>query len=115
MADPIDPLLEYRREFPALEAEELEAVIAPGISANHNETLVSTRAALEAEELEAVIAPGTQVNHNETFVGAPTTLEAEELEAVIAPGQRAKMPSEARYFAAPIALKSPMIGKEKKA
>lgn len=55
-----------------LDAEELEAVIAPGIRLpNHNETFVGASAALEAEELEAVIAPKLGANHNETFVGGP--------------------------------------------
>ena len=41
-------------------------------------------ARLEAEELEPVVAPGASFNHNETFL-APPALEAEELEPVIAP------------------------------
>jgi hypothetical protein len=48
-----------------LEAEELEAVIAPRIP-NHSETFVGA-AEFKAEELEAVIAPRIP-NHNETFV-----------------------------------------------
>jgi len=54
------------------EVEELEAKVAPGISVNHNETLVedstSDDSVLEIEELEMKIAPGRGVNHNETFV-----------------------------------------------
>jgi hypothetical protein len=40
-----------------LNVEELEAVIAPGIIANHNETLVSDEVELNVEELEETIAP----------------------------------------------------------
>jgi hypothetical protein len=54
-----------------LYAEELESVIAPGVSPNHNETFVVGSVELEAEELEPVIAPGINLNnHNETFVSA---------------------------------------------
>ena len=49
--------------------EELERKIAPGISRNHNETLVQDHdIQLEIEELEEKTAPGISVNHNETFV-----------------------------------------------
>ena len=48
-----------------LNVEELEAVIAPGITTNHNETL---EVDLCVEGLEAVIAPGFARNHNETLV-----------------------------------------------
>ena len=49
--------------------EELEDVIAPRLSANHNETMVSDEEIeLEVEELEDVIAPGISMNHNETMV-----------------------------------------------
>ena len=50
---------------PQLRAEEVEAVIAHRLAANHNESLLGTR--LHAEEVEAVIAPRLGVNHNETF------------------------------------------------
>ena len=63
-----------------LNLEELEEVIAPGISRNHNETI---EVELSVEELEEVIAPGITRNHNET---AEVDLNVEELEAVIAPG-----------------------------
>jgi hypothetical protein len=45
----------------------MEAIIAPKITANHNESLLGTR--LEAEEMEAIIAPKISANHNETFLG----------------------------------------------
>ena len=48
-----------------LSVEELEEVIAPGITRNHNETL---EVDLTIEEMEEVIAPGTRVNHNETLL-----------------------------------------------
>ena len=54
------------------EVEELEDKVAPGISVNHNETLVvdadTEDDVLEIEELELKIAPGRGVNHNETLV-----------------------------------------------
>lgn len=50
-----------------LRVEELEEVIAPKLSANHNETVVKD-VELAAEELEAVIAPRIAYNHNETLV-----------------------------------------------
>jgi hypothetical protein len=50
-----------------LEVEELEAVIAPKITANHNESLVAGETELNVEEMEEVIAPGI-LNHNETLV-----------------------------------------------
>jgi len=59
-APPVAPPVE-------LEDEELEAVIAPGRSWNHNETQLPPPTELEAEELEVVIAPGFTINHNETF------------------------------------------------
>ncbi len=62
-----------------LNVEEMEEVIAPGISANHNETL---EVDLSVEELEEVIAPGISANHNETV---EVDLSVEELEEVIAP------------------------------
>ncbi len=49
-----------------LNVEEMEAVIAPGISGNHNETV---EVDLSVEEMEAVIAPALSPNHNETLVG----------------------------------------------
>ena len=52
-----------------LSIEELEEVIAPGITRNHNETLVrDEEIELCVEELEEVIAPGISRNHNETLV-----------------------------------------------
>lgn len=72
-----------------LEAEELEAVIAPGLTRNHNESFLAIGTALEVEELEAIIAPGIGrglPNHNETFLATGGGLQAEELEPVIAPG-----------------------------
>ncbi|HEV2668665.1 MAG TPA: hypothetical protein VG324_27355 [Blastocatellia bacterium] len=51
-----------------LDVEEMEEVIAPRLSANHNETFVSDEVELNAEELEEVIAPGENLNHNETLV-----------------------------------------------
>jgi hypothetical protein len=50
-----------------LQAEELEAVIAPRLATNHNEHVLAAR--LEAEELEAVIVPRLATNHNETVLG----------------------------------------------
>ncbi len=54
-------------EFAEVEliAEEVEEVIAPGLSLNHNETL---EVELNVEEAEEVIAPGIGLNHNETLV-----------------------------------------------
>lgn len=51
--------------------EELEDVIAPRISFNHNETMArdDEEIQLEVEELEDVIAPRLSANHNETMVG----------------------------------------------
>ena len=40
-----------------LNAEEMEEVIAPGMSLNHNETLVDDDVELNVEELEETIAP----------------------------------------------------------
>jgi hypothetical protein len=40
-----------------LNAEEIEEVIAPGIIANHNETIVTDDVELNVEELEETIAP----------------------------------------------------------
>jgi hypothetical protein len=51
-----------------LEVENLEAVIAPKITVNHNETLVHDEVELEVEEVEQVIAPKLAANHNETLV-----------------------------------------------
>ena len=47
--------------------EEVEEVIAPGISFNHNETLTGDAVELSVEEVEEVIAPGIAFNHNETL------------------------------------------------
>src|SRR5215510_1733218 len=70
-----------------LDAEELEEVIAPGIIANHNETLVNDEVELMVEEIEEVIAPKLAANHNETIVTDEVELNAEELEEVITPGE----------------------------
>lgn len=40
-----------------LEVEEMEEVIAPKITVNHNETLASDEVELSVEELEETIAP----------------------------------------------------------
>ncbi|MBI1760169.1 MAG: hypothetical protein HYR56_01925 [Acidobacteria bacterium] len=48
-----------------LNVEEMEAVIAPALVPNHNETL---EVDLCVEELEEVIAPGFARNHNETLL-----------------------------------------------
>jgi hypothetical protein len=48
-----------------LNVEEMEEVIAPGSTINHNETFTVD---LEVEELEEVIAPGFGPNHNETLI-----------------------------------------------
>ena len=55
----------HRTENIELNVEELEEVIAPGWTNNHNEMLTVD---LEVEELEEVIAPGWTTNHNETLV-----------------------------------------------
>ncbi len=55
-----------------LRVEELEAVIAPRLVANHNETLLNDEIELAVEELEAVIAPRLIGNHNETLVSDTT-------------------------------------------
>lgn len=47
-----------------LNVEEVETVIAPALSPNHNEAV---EVELSAEEMEAVIAPGIR-NHNETLI-----------------------------------------------
>ncbi len=48
-----------------LNVEEMEEVIAPGLAANHNETV---EVELSAEEMEEVIAPALSPNHNETLI-----------------------------------------------
>src|SRR5262249_33290561 len=68
-----------------LSIEELEEAIAPGIIANHNETLVSGEVELSVEELEEVIAPGKDLNHNETLVSDEVELCSEDLKETIAP------------------------------
>jgi hypothetical protein len=68
-----------------LRVEELEPVVAPRVTHNHNETLVHDEIELAVEELEEVIAPRIAQNHNETLVCEEIELAAEELEAVIAP------------------------------
>src|SRR5215470_7194368 len=93
-----------------LDVEELEAVIAPGLGFNDNETLVTDAGEVdpidqssegkhhddskpaaqrggEAEERDAAIDPGATWNHNETLVSDDEIdLAVEELEPVIAPG-----------------------------
>jgi hypothetical protein len=68
-----------------LNAEEMEEVIAPKITTNHNETIVIDEVELGIEEMEEVIAPGFSLNHNETLVGDEVELNVEELEETIAP------------------------------
>jgi len=52
--------------------EELEAIAAPAIWDNHNETLIvdedEAESILVVEELEAIVAPGAWQNHNETVM-----------------------------------------------
>jgi len=52
--------------------EELEAIAAPGVYQNHNETLIFDEDDMESiivvEELETIAAPGIWENHNETLV-----------------------------------------------
>ena len=58
-------------EVIATDVEELEEIVAPGTSINHNETTVRDNEIplpLEIEELEEIVAPGVDVNHNETVV-----------------------------------------------
>jgi hypothetical protein len=77
-----------RTETSELEVEDLEEVVAPGLSRNHNETLVcrNDEIELDVEEVEEVIAPGLRFNHNETMArDEEVELSAEELEEVIAP------------------------------
>lgn len=64
-----------------LTIEEAEAVIAPGVSLQHNETV---EVELSVEEAEEIIAPGRPlvIQHNETL---EVELSVEETEAVIAP------------------------------
>src|SRR5262245_51867731 len=61
-----------------LNVEEMEEVIAPALSPNHNETV---EVDLSVEEMEEVIAPALAPNHNET---AEVDLNVEEMEEVIA-------------------------------
>jgi hypothetical protein len=55
---------------PEVEIEELEQIIAPALTSNHNETLLAepNDVELEIEELEQIIAPALTSNHNETLV-----------------------------------------------
>lgn len=66
-----------------LDVEEMEELIAPGVTLNHNETV---EVELDVEELEEVIAPKGVIipgpNHNETL---EVELDVEEVEEVIAP------------------------------
>jgi hypothetical protein len=48
-----------------LNVEEMEKLIAPALTTNHNETLDVD---LSVEEMEEVIAPALTPNHNETLV-----------------------------------------------
>ena len=52
----------------ALEVEEVEEMIAPGMQLQHNETLVGDEVELSVEEIEEVIAPKIATNHNQTLV-----------------------------------------------
>ena len=52
-----------------LNVEEMEEVIAPALTTNHNETFDVD---LDVEEMEEVIAPILLRNHNETLVGDTT-------------------------------------------
>jgi hypothetical protein len=60
-----------------LEVEEVEEVIAPKITTNHNETLVGDEVELSIEEMEELIALGMQLQHNETLVGDEVELNAD--------------------------------------
>jgi hypothetical protein len=51
-----------------LEVEEVEEVIAPRLSANHNATLAGGEVELSVEEIEEVIAPRLSANHNQTLL-----------------------------------------------
>jgi len=68
-----------------LNAEEMEEVIAPKITTNHNETIFTDEVELAAEEMEEVIVPRLAGNHNETLVADEVELNVEELEETIAP------------------------------
>ncbi len=68
-----------------LNAEEMEEVIAPKITTNHNETIVIDEIELGVEEMEEVVAPRLAGNHNETLVADEVELNVEELEETIAP------------------------------
>lgn len=48
-----------------LNMEEMEAIIAPALSPNHNE---SVEVDLSIEEVEVVVAPALTTNHNEVLV-----------------------------------------------
>jgi hypothetical protein len=68
MIDYVDNEPLVRRQI-ELEVEELEAVVTPHISYNHNGTIVGDDVELSDEELEEVIAPiGKEMQHNETLV-----------------------------------------------
>jgi hypothetical protein len=60
-----------------LSCEDMEEVIAPYITFNHNEIIVCDEIELDAEELEDVIAPYISVNHNETISSDEVDLDAE--------------------------------------
>ncbi len=45
-----------------LSVEEMEEVIAPALTVNHNETLISDEIELSVEELEEVVAPGVIIH-----------------------------------------------------
>lgn len=54
----------YAKEI-ELNLEEMEAIIAPALSPNHNEAV---EVDLSVEEMEEVIAPALTTNHNETLI-----------------------------------------------
>ena len=51
-----------------LQLEEIEEVIAPGTTYQHNETLADDEVELSVEEIEAVIAPRIALNDNQTLL-----------------------------------------------
>jgi hypothetical protein len=70
-----------------LSIEEVEEIVAPGITLNDNETFVIVREVpLHIEELEEIVAPGTTFNHNETSADCEIELNLESLEDIVVPG-----------------------------
>ena len=45
-----------------LNVEEMEEIIAPALTKNHNETLLGEAVELSVEELEEIVAPGAIVH-----------------------------------------------------